>query len=98
MQIYTQLFFISILTNKLLIAHLLFHQSPLEEIYGDKCQCDTYSCERYKGLPCGGPAQGVCKCHNNTGLNYCQCNPGWSGSNCGCEKNAKKCVSPDGVS
>ncbi|XP_033639527.1 integrin beta-PS-like [Asterias rubens] len=77
-------------------CHCNARPSPLEEIYGDKCQCDTYSCERYKGLPCGGPAQGVCKCHNNTGLNYCQCNPGWSGSNCGCEKNAKKCVSPDG--
>ncbi|XP_038047358.1 integrin beta-1-like isoform X1 [Patiria miniata] len=71
--------------------------NPVEEIYGDQCQCDTYSCELYKKLPCGGPTRGDCKCNNVTGLNYCQCKDGWSGSNCGCEENSKKCISPDGL-
>ncbi|XP_022079796.1 integrin beta-1-like [Acanthaster planci] len=71
--------------------------NPEEEIFGDKCQCDNFSCERYRGLVCGGPERGVCKCNNKTGLNYCECKKGWSGSNCGCEINSLNCRSPNGL-
>uniref|UniRef100_A0A1W7RAE7 Integrin beta n=1 Tax=Hadrurus spadix TaxID=141984 RepID=A0A1W7RAE7_9SCOR len=56
-----------------------------ERIYGDYCECDTFTCERdSEGRVCGGEQQGFC-------CGECLCLPGWTGSACDCTKDTSKC-------
>ncbi|XP_069080308.1 integrin beta-6 isoform X1 [Pleurodeles waltl] len=58
-------------------------------IYGSYCECDDFSCVRFKGLMCGG--HGDCECGE------CVCHSGWLSEYCNCTTNVDTCVSEDGV-
>ncbi|CAL1283909.1 unnamed protein product [Larinioides sclopetarius] len=58
------------------------------KIYGEYCECDTFSCERdSNGLVCGGEERGRC-------CGECICNPGWTGSACECKASNDTCIAP----
>ncbi|GFQ73029.1 integrin beta-PS [Trichonephila clavata] len=62
--------------------------STESKIYGEFCECDTFSCERdSNGLVCGGEERGMC-------CGECICNPGWTGSACECRSNIDTCIAP----
>uniref|UniRef100_A0A4D5RY81 Integrin beta n=1 Tax=Ixodes scapularis TaxID=6945 RepID=A0A4D5RY81_IXOSC len=58
-------------------------------VFGQWCQCDSFSCERdAESRVCGGPERGQC-CGGE-----CQCNSGWGGSACDCSADTSTCVAP----
>ncbi|KAG0430711.1 hypothetical protein HPB47_022449, partial [Ixodes persulcatus] len=58
-------------------------------VFGQWCQCDSFSCERdAESRVCGGPERGQC-CGGE-----CQCNTGWGGSACDCSADTSTCVAP----
>ncbi|XP_028257326.1 integrin beta-6 [Parambassis ranga] len=65
------------------------HASSFGRIYGPYCECDNYSCVRFRGELCGG--HGVCDCGE------CHCRSGWTGEYCNCSTSTDACVSEDGV-
>ncbi|KAM9410120.1 integrin beta-6 [Pholidichthys leucotaenia] len=65
------------------------HPSSFGRIYGPFCECDNYSCVRFRGELCGG--HGVCDCGE------CHCQSGWMGEYCNCSTSTETCVSKDGV-
>eukprot|EP00062_Callorhinchus_milii_P005645 gi/632945351/ref/XP_007888016.1/ PREDICTED: integrin beta-6 [Callorhinchus milii] len=65
------------------------HLSEFGRIYGALCQCDDFSCVRFKGLQCGG--HGICDCGE------CDCDPGWTSEYCNCTTNMEPCVATDGT-
>ncbi|CAB1458070.1 unnamed protein product [Pleuronectes platessa] len=58
-------------------------------IYGPYCECDNYSCLRFRGELCGG--HGVCDCGE------CHCHSGWTGEYCNCSTSTEACMSEDGT-
>ncbi|KYB28697.1 integrin beta-PS isoform X1 [Tribolium castaneum] len=52
-----------------------------ERIFGKYCECDNFSCKRFRGKVCGGEGHGFCNCDR------CFCYPGWGGKNCGTPDN-----------
>ncbi|XP_023237033.1 integrin beta-PS-like, partial [Centruroides sculpturatus] len=63
-----------------------------EEIFGQYCQCDTFSCERdSEGKICGGPSRGIC-------CGKCICQPGWTGDDCDCTEDQSTCIASIGNS
>ncbi|XP_030754778.1 integrin beta-PS isoform X1 [Sitophilus oryzae] len=64
-------------------------RGTLENIYGDYCECDNFSCERHMGELCSGETHGICDC------GVCNCKPGWTGPNCACEASTAGCYAPD---
>lgn len=65
------------------------HASGFGRIYGPYCQCDNYSCVRFRGELCGG--HGECDCGE------CHCEPGWTGEYCNCSTSTDSCLSEDGT-
>lgn len=65
------------------------HASSFGRIYGSYCECDNYSCVRFRGELCGG--HGVCDCGE------CHCESGWTGEYCNCSSSTEACTSEDGV-
>ncbi|XP_059503296.1 integrin beta-6 isoform X4 [Stegostoma tigrinum] len=65
------------------------HPSEFGQIYGAYCECDDFSCVRFKGLQCAG--HGQCDCGE------CHCHQGWSGEYCNCTTNTDLCISEDGA-
>ncbi|XP_075994607.1 integrin beta-6 [Genypterus blacodes] len=65
------------------------HASSFGRIYGPYCQCDNYSCVRFRGELCGG--HGECDCGE------CLCHAGWTGEYCNCSVSTEACVSADGT-
>lgn len=63
--------------------------NPDEIVSGKYCECDNYSCDRAKGLLCGGAERGTCSC------GYCTCEPGWTGPDCSCKKSIDSCMIPN---
>ncbi|XP_060543900.1 integrin beta-5 [Pantherophis guttatus] len=64
------------------------YRSEFGRIYGLFCECDDFSCPRYKGILCSGHGEchcGECKCHN-----------GYIGDNCNCSMDTGRCLSNDG--
>lgn len=57
-----------------------------EQYSGPFCECDNFSCERSKGLLCGGSKCGKCHC------GVCKCEPGWSGPGCTCSTLQDQCI------
>ncbi|XP_029461445.1 integrin beta-6 [Rhinatrema bivittatum] len=64
------------------------HPSAYGRIYGQYCECDDFSCVRFKGLICAG--HGDCECGE------CVCHSGWTGEYCNCTTNFDTCMSEDG--
>ncbi|CAF99789.1 unnamed protein product, partial [Tetraodon nigroviridis] len=65
------------------------HASNFGHIYGRHCECDDYSCGRFRGELCGG--HGVCDCGE------CRCEDGWDGSYCNCSTGTEACTAEDGA-
>ncbi|XP_069381857.1 integrin beta-6 isoform X2 [Paralichthys olivaceus] len=65
------------------------HASSFGRIYGPYCECDNYSCVRFRGELCGG--HGVCDCGD------CHCQSGWTGEYCNCSTSTEACMSEDGT-
>lgn len=66
----------------------LCFESEFGKIYGLFCECDDFSCARYKGVLCSG--HGECHCGE------CKCHAGYIGDNCNCSTETDSCVSVDG--
>ncbi|XP_031446521.1 integrin beta-5 [Phasianus colchicus] len=64
------------------------YESEFGNIYGPFCECDDFSCARYKGVLCSG--HGECHCGE------CKCHTGYIGDNCNCSTETAGCVSSDG--
>ncbi|XP_046886442.1 integrin beta-6 [Hypomesus transpacificus] len=63
--------------------------SSFGRVYGPYCQCDDFSCVRFRGELCGG--HGACDCGE------CVCQSGWTGEYCNCSTSTERCVSEDGA-
>lgn len=64
------------------------YESEFGRISGSYCQCDDFSCARFKGILCSG--RGECDCGE------CKCHAGYIGDNCNCTTETSSCVSSDG--
>ncbi|TSZ26371.1 Integrin beta-3 [Bagarius yarrelli] len=65
------------------------HNNDFGKVWGKRCDCDDFSCLRYKGELCSG--HGTCSC------GFCQCYPDWSGENCNCSTRTDTCMSSLGL-
>ncbi|XP_043930678.1 integrin beta-6 [Protopterus annectens] len=65
------------------------HPSSFGTIYGPYCECDNFSCQRFRGLLCAG--HGDCECGE------CLCRSGWTGEYCNCSTSTDTCMSDDGI-
>ncbi|KAM4622750.1 integrin beta-3 [Discoglossus pictus] len=59
------------------------------KVWGQYCQCDDFSCLRYKGEMCSG--HGQCNCGD------CICESDWTGDNCNCTTRTDTCMSSSGL-
>ncbi|MCI4383721.1 hypothetical protein PGIGA_G00029630 [Pangasianodon gigas] len=57
-------------------------------VYGKYCECDNFSCLRFRGKLCGG--NGECNCGE------CVCHEGWTSEYCNCSTSTHTCESADG--
>ncbi|XP_067869266.1 integrin beta-3-like [Heterodontus francisci] len=67
-----------------LCGQCVCHSSEFGTISGKFCECDDFSCGRYKGKMCSG--NGKCECSE------CRCFPDWTGSYCNCTTKTDNCV------
>ncbi|KAM4630011.1 integrin beta-6 [Polymixia lowei] len=65
------------------------HASSFGRVYGPYCECDDYSCVRFRGELCGG--HGQCDCGE------CVCQSGWTGEYCNCSSSTESCTAEDGT-
>uniref|UniRef100_A0A8C0HA28 Integrin beta n=1 Tax=Chelonoidis abingdonii TaxID=106734 RepID=A0A8C0HA28_CHEAB len=63
------------------------YKSEFGRIYGLFCECNDFSCARYKGVLCSG--HGECHCGE------CKCHAGYIGDNCNCSTETNRCISND---
>ncbi|XP_072574554.1 integrin beta-6 isoform X2 [Paramormyrops kingsleyae] len=63
--------------------------SNFGRIYGAYCECNDFSCVRFRGDICGG--HGDCDC------GQCACHPGWTGEYCNCSSSTDACLSAEGA-
>ncbi|XP_061465029.1 integrin beta-5 [Rhineura floridana] len=68
--------------------HCVCYESEFGKIYGWFCECDDFSCPRYKGILCSG--HGECHCGE------CKCHRGYIGDNCNCSTETDQCLSANG--
>ncbi|XP_075037304.1 integrin beta-5 [Mixophyes fleayi] len=64
------------------------YESEFGRISGSYCQCDDFSCARFRGILCSG--HGECDCGE------CKCHAGYIGDNCNCTTETSGCMSSDG--
>ncbi|KAM7451541.1 Integrin beta-1 [Porites harrisoni] len=57
-------------------------------IYGDECECDSFSCPKDpdNGEICGGSERGDCDC------GQCKCLRNWTGPSCSCSRDLESCT------
>ncbi|ETE73271.1 Integrin beta-3, partial [Ophiophagus hannah] len=65
------------------------YSSDFGKISGKYCECDDFSCVRFKGELCSG--HGKCLCGD------CACNPDWTGTYCNCTTRTDTCMSSNGL-
>ncbi|XP_072224330.1 integrin beta-3a [Leuresthes tenuis] len=65
------------------------HANEFGQVWGKFCECDDFTCLRFKGALCSG--NGKCDC------GFCQCDAGWKGENCNCSKRTDTCMSSSGM-
>ncbi|XP_076880755.1 integrin beta-6 isoform X2 [Brachyhypopomus gauderio] len=65
------------------------HSSTFGRVNGKYCECNDFSCPRFRGKLCGG--NGQCDCGE------CVCHSGWTGEYCNCSTSTHTCESEDGV-
>ena len=59
-----------------------------QEVKGDFCECDNFSCDRHEKRLCSGPEHGSCVC------GQCSCLPDWTGDACQCPASNATCIAP----
>ncbi|XP_053327069.1 integrin beta-5 isoform X1 [Spea bombifrons] len=64
------------------------YESEFGRISGSYCECDDFSCARFKGVLCSG--HGECDCGE------CKCHAGYIGENCNCTTETAGCLSDEG--
>ncbi|KAG8447023.1 hypothetical protein GDO86_014464 [Hymenochirus boettgeri] len=65
------------------------HANDLGKVWGKYCECDDFSCLRYKGDMCSG--HGQCNCGD------CICESDWTGNYCNCTTRTDTCMSNNGL-
>ncbi|XP_020035268.1 integrin beta-3 isoform X1 [Castor canadensis] len=72
-----------------LCGQCVCHSSDFGKITGKYCECDDFSCVRYKGEMCSG--HGQCSCGD------CLCDSDWTGYYCNCTTRTDTCMSSNGL-
>ncbi|XP_073091835.1 integrin beta-3 isoform X2 [Manis javanica] len=72
-----------------LCGQCVCHTSDFGKITGKYCECDDFSCVRYKGEMCSG--HGQCSCGD------CLCDSDWTGYYCNCTMRTDTCMSSNGL-
>uniref|UniRef100_A0A8C5PHH3 Integrin beta n=1 Tax=Leptobrachium leishanense TaxID=445787 RepID=A0A8C5PHH3_9ANUR len=65
------------------------HSSDFGKVWGQFCECDDFSCLRFKGEMCSG--HGQCNCGD------CVCDSDWTGDYCNCTTRTDSCLSSTGL-
>ncbi|XP_030649159.1 integrin beta-3a [Chanos chanos] len=65
------------------------HVSSFGKVWGKYCECDDFSCVRFKGELCSG--HGACEC------GVCKCEADWSGEYCNCSTQTATCMAGTGL-
>ncbi|KYO46518.1 integrin beta-3 isoform X1 [Alligator mississippiensis] len=65
------------------------HGSDFGKVTGKYCECDDFSCIRFKGEMCSG--HGQCSCGD------CLCDSDWTGDYCNCTTRTDTCMSSNGL-
>ncbi|KFW88467.1 Integrin beta-3, partial [Phalacrocorax carbo] len=65
------------------------HSSDFGKVTGKYCECDDFSCVRFKGQMCSG--HGQCSCGD------CLCDSDWTGDYCNCTTRTDTCMSSNGL-
>ncbi|XP_060882237.1 integrin beta-3-like [Labrus mixtus] len=65
------------------------HSNDFGQVWGKYCECDDFSCLRFKGALCSN--HGKCSC------GFCLCDSGWKGENCNCSTRIDTCWSSNGL-
>ncbi|XP_066442609.1 integrin beta-3-like [Eleutherodactylus coqui] len=65
------------------------HNNDFGKVWGKFCECDDFSCLRFKGEMCSG--HGQCNCGD------CICESDWTGDYCNCTTRTDMCMSSSGL-
>uniref|UniRef100_A0A7M4FWU0 Integrin beta n=1 Tax=Crocodylus porosus TaxID=8502 RepID=A0A7M4FWU0_CROPO len=65
------------------------HSNDFGKVTGKYCECDDFSCVRFKGEMCSG--HGQCSCGD------CLCDSDWTGDYCNCTTRTDTCMSSNGL-
>ncbi|XP_053309660.1 integrin beta-3 [Spea bombifrons] len=65
------------------------HANDNGRVWGKYCECDDFSCHRFKGEMCSG--HGQCNCGD------CICESDWTGDYCNCTTRTDSCMSSSGL-
>ncbi|KAM8999040.1 integrin beta-3 [Sarcophilus harrisii] len=72
-----------------LCGQCVCHSSDFGKVTGKYCECDDFSCVRFKGEMCSG--HGQCSCGD------CLCDSDWTGDYCNCTTRTDMCMSSNGL-
>lgn len=72
-----------------LCGQCVCHASGFGKVTGKYCECDDFSCVRFKGEMCSG--HGQCSCGD------CLCDSDWTGEYCNCTTRTDTCMSSNGL-
>ncbi|XP_067397075.1 integrin beta-3 isoform X1 [Emydura macquarii macquarii] len=72
-----------------LCGQCVCHASDFGKVTGKYCECDDFSCVRFKGQMCSG--HGQCSCGD------CQCDSDWTDIYCNCTTRTDTCMASNGL-